>query len=343
MLLPTTVVGSYPQPEWLLDREALGGRLPPRVRAQELWRVSAEFLEQAQDDATVVAIREMERAGIDIITDGEQRRESYSNRLATSLDGVDIENPGSALDRTGHPNPVPRVTGSVRRVRAGEVADLEFLKRSTDRTVKMTLPGPFTMAQQAQNDHYADDEAMIMDYAAAVNDEVLALFATGADVVQLDEPYMQARPEKARQHAVRALDRALRGAPGTTAVHLCFGCARVVKEKPNAYSFLAELAESTVDQISIEAAQPGLDLSVLAQIPGKMMIVGVLDLADQTQETPEVVAQRIREALRHLRPERLIPAPDCGMKYLPRDIAYRKLRALVLGAAIVREELGGES
>jgi 5-methyltetrahydropteroyltriglutamate--homocysteine methyltransferase len=339
-LLPTTVVGSYPQPEWLLDRAALGSRLPPRVRAKELWRVPPELLEQAQDDATVLAIREMELSGVGIITDGEQRRESYSNRFATSLEGVDIDNPGTALDRTGHPNPVPRVVGPIRRARPCEVGDLQFLRRNTDRPVKITLPGPFTMSQQAQNDYYPDEESLIMAYAAAVNEEVLDLFAAGADVVQIDDPYMQARPEKAAQYAVQALDRALQGAPGTTAVHLCFGYAQVVKQKPSGYSFLPQLAKSVVQQVSIEAAQPRLDLSVLEQLPGKTVVLGVLDLNDHKPETPEAVAARIREALKYVPPERLIPAPDCGMKYLPREVAFRKLRALVLGAAIVREELG---
>ena len=340
-LLPTTVVGSYPQPEWLLDREALGKRFPPRVRATELWRVPQNLLEMAQDDATLLAIRDMERAGVDIITDGEQRRESYSNRFATSLEGVDIDNPGTALDRSGHPNPVPRIVGPVRRLRPCEVGDLQFLRRNTDRAVKITLPGPFTMAQQAQNDHYADEEALIMDYAAAVNAEVLDLFAAGADVVQIDDPYVQARPEKAKQYAVRALDRALQDAPGTTAVHICFGYAQVIKEKPSGYSFLPQLAESTVQQVSIEAAQPKIDLSVLSELAGKTIILGVLDLNDHTPETPETVAARIREALKYVSAERLIPAPDCGMKYLPRESAFRKLRALVLGAAIMREELAG--
>ena len=340
-LLPTTVVGSYPQPEWLVDREALSGRLPPRVRAHELWRVPANLLDEAQDDATLLAIRDMERAGVDIISDGEQRRESYSNRFATSLEGVDIENPGTALDRTGHANPVPRVVGPIRRVRPREVDDVAFLRRNTNSQTKITLPGPFTMAQQAQNDYYPDDESMAMDYAAAANEEIVALFGAGADVVQIDDPYMQARPEKAKQYAVKALDRALQGVSGTTAVHLCFGYARVVHEKPSGYSFLPELAESTVQQISIEAAQAKVDLAVLKELPNKTIILGVLDLADRTPETPEVVAQRIRDALRYVAPERLIPAPDCGMKYLPRDSAYRKLRALVLGAAIVREELTG--
>lgn len=339
-LLSTTVVGSYPQPEWLIDRDALGKRLPPRVRATELWRVAPDLLSQAQDDATLLAIRDMELAGIDLISDGEQRRESYSNRFATSLEGVDIENPGSALDRTGHPNPVPRVVGPIRRVTPREVDDLRFLRANTDRPVKITLPGPFTMSQQAQNDYYDDDEALAMDYAAAANQEIKDLFAAGADVVQLDEPYMQARPEKARQYAVKALNRALAGVTGTTAVHLCFGYAHVVHERPEGYSFLRELADSNVQQISIESAQAGLDLSVLNELDDKTIILGLLDLGDLTPETPDVVAGRLRDALKYLPPERLIPAPDCGMKYLPRDVAFRKLRALVQGTQIVRSELG---
>jgi 5-methyltetrahydropteroyltriglutamate--homocysteine methyltransferase len=338
-LLPTTVVGSYPQPEWLIDRKALGSRLPPRVRARELWRIPVELLEEAQNDATVVAIRDMEMAGVDVISDGEQRRESYSNHFATSLDGVDIDNPGTALDRTGRPNPVPRVAGPIRRVRPREVQDMQFLRSHTDRSVKITLPGPFTMTQQAQNDHYADDEAMAMDYAVAVNQEIKDLFAAGADVVQLDEPYMQARPEKAKQFAVKAINRALEGVQGPTAVHMCFGYAAVVHEKPNGYSFLPELAETTAQQISIEAAQPKLDLAVLRELPNKTIVLGVLDLNDPKAETPEQVAERIREALKYVSPERLMPAPDCGMKYLPRSLAYQKLLALVQGAAIVRDEL----
>ena len=339
-ILRTTVVGSYPQPDWLIDRENLGSRLPPRVRAKELWRVAPEFLDQAQDDATLIAIRDMERAGVDIISDGEQRRESYSNRFATSLGGVDLDNPGSALDRTGHPNPVPRVAGPIRRLRPAEVDDVRFLAANTDRRIKMTVPGPFTMAQQAQNDHYADEEAMIMEYAAAVNQEVKELFAAGADVVQVDEPYMQARPEKAKQYAVKALNRALDGVVGTTAVHLCFGYAAVVHERPSGYSFLPELADSIVRQISIESAQSGLDLSVLRELGDKTVILGVLDLGDATPESPEAVAQRVRRALEFIPPERLILAPDCGMKYLPREAAFRKLQALAQGTAIVRKELG---
>lgn len=338
--LLTTVVGSYPQPEWLIDRKALGSRLPPRVRAMELWRIPEEFRSEAQSDATVVAIREMEAAGVDVISDGEQRRESYSNYFANSLEGVDVDNPGTALDRTGRPNPVPRVAGPIRRVRPQAVEDVRFLRSHTDRSVKITLPGPFTMTQQAQNDHYADDEALAMDYAVAVNQEIKDLFAAGADVVQLDEPYMQARPEKAKQFAVRAINRALEGVQGTTAVHMCFGYAAVVgHDKPNGYSFLPELAETTAQQISIEAAQPKLDLAVLKELPNKTIILGVLDLNVPTAETPEVVAGRIREALKYVAPERLMPAPDCGMKYLPRALAYQKLHALVQGAAIVRSEL----
>ena len=339
-LLLTTVVGSYPQPEWLIDRQALGSRLPPRVRAQELWRVNPELLQEAQDDATIVAIRDMERAGVDIISDGEQRRESYSNRFATALGGVDPERLGTNLDRTGRPNPVPLVTGPIRRTRPVEVEDLVFLRRHARGRVKMTVPGPFTMAQQAQNDHYPDEEGMAMAYAEAVNEEIKELFASGADVVQVDEPYMQARPEKAQRFGVKALDRALEGVSGTTAIHLCFGYAAVVREKPSAYSFMSELAGSVVPQVSIEAAQPKLDLSILRELPNKEIILGVLDLSDPTPETPEVVAQRIRDALEYVSPQRLIPAPDCGMKYLPRDVAFRKLRALALGTAIVREELG---
>lgn len=340
--LITTVVGSYPQPDWLIDRSALGGRLPPRVRAKELWRVAPELLSQAQDDATLLAIRDMERAGVDLISDGEQRRESYSNRFATSLDGVDLDNPGTALDRTGHPNPVPRVAGPIRRMRPAEVADLDFLLANASTPVKMTVPGPFTMAQQAQNDHYADEEELIMDYAAAVNAEIRDLFSAGADVVQVDEPYMQARPEKAKQYAVRALNRALEGIEGTTAVHLCFGYAAIVHDRPSGYSFLPELADSIVQQVSIEAAQPRLDLGILKELSGKTIILGTLDLGDPVPETAEVVAQRIRDALRYVEPEPLVLAPDCGMKYLPRDVAFRKLQALADGTAIVRRELGLE-
>ncbi|MEK9647345.1 MAG: 5-methyltetrahydropteroyltriglutamate--homocysteine methyltransferase, partial [Alphaproteobacteria bacterium] len=296
-LLPTTVVGSYVQPEWLVDRDNLKGRLPPRVRALEMWRVAPEFLEQAKNDATLLAIRDMERAGIDIISDGEVRRESYSNRVATALIGIDIDNPGTAIDRTGHPNPVPRIAGPIRRERPIEVDDVKFLRANTDRRIKITLPGPFTMTQQAQNDHYDTDEAAAMDYAAAVNEEVKDLFAAGADVVQLDEPYMQARPEVAKQYAVKAINRALEGIDGETAVHLCFGYAHVVHTRPEGYSFLPELNDCVSKQISIETAQSGLDVKVLETLPGKKIILGVLDLSTNEIESPETVADRIRRAL----------------------------------------------
>jgi 5-methyltetrahydropteroyltriglutamate--homocysteine methyltransferase len=340
-LLPTTVVGSYPQPDWLIDRANLGGRLPPRVRAHEIWRVAAPYLEVAQDDATLLAIRDQERAGIDIISDGEIRRESYSNRFATALAGVDIDHPGSALDRTGHANPVPRVTGPVRRMGPIEVRDVQFLRANTDRAIKITLPGPFTMTQQAQNDHYADDEAMAMDYAAAVNAELRDLKAVGADVVQLDEPYLQARPEKARAYGVKAINRALDGIKGPTAIHLCFGYAHVVHQRPPAYTFLAELAECSADQISIETAQANLDLGVLRALGTKTIILGVISLGDPAIETPEIVAQRIRRAFAAVPPERIVAAPDCGMKYIPRATAFAKLKALADGAALVRRELTG--
>ena len=338
--LPTTVVGSYPQPEWLVDRKMLGGRLPPRTRALEIWRVNADLLEQAQDDATVVAIRDMERAGIDIITDGEIRRESYSNRFATALEGMDLDNPGTALDRTGHQNPVPRVVGPIRRARPVEKRDVEFLRATTSRTIKATLPGPFTMSQQAQDDHYRDEEALAMALAAAVNEEVKDLFAAGADVVQLDEPYLQARAEKASRFAVKAINRALEGVEGTTALHTCFGYAHIVHNRPKGYPFLEELADTTADQISLESAQQNVDLGVLKSLSGKTLIVGVIDLADSSAvEHEDVVVNRIKNALRFVDPERLIVAPDCGMKYLPRDKAFGKLRALAVAAERVRAEL----
>jgi 5-methyltetrahydropteroyltriglutamate--homocysteine methyltransferase len=337
-LLPTSLVGSYPQPDWLIDRQKLAGRFPPRVRAKELWRVAAEFLEQAQDDATILAIRDEERAGLDIITDGEARRESYSNRFATALEGVDIDNPGTALDRSGHPNPVPRVTGKIRRKHPVEVRDLQFLRANTNRKIKITVPGAFTMAQQAQNDYYKSEEALAMDYAAAVNEEIKDLFAAGADVVQMDEPYMQARSEKARQYGVRVLKRALDGVKGTTAVHLCFGYAAIIHERPSGYSFLAELAEAPVDQISIETAQASLDCSILETLRGKTIILGVLDLSTHQVETPEIVAARIRRALPFVSVDGLVVAPDCGMKYLSRDVAFRKLHAMVEGAKLVRAD-----
>jgi 5-methyltetrahydropteroyltriglutamate--homocysteine methyltransferase len=340
-LLPTSLVGSYAQPEWLIDREKLAGRFPPRVRARELWRVAPEWLDQAQDDATVLAIRDQERAGLDIITDGEMRRESYSNRFATALEGVDIDNPGTALDRSGHPNPVPRVVGPVRRTRPVEVRDLQFLKANTLHLVKMTVPGPFTMSQQAQNDFYDDEADVALAYAGAVNEEIKDLFAAGADIVQIDEPYMQARPEKARQFGLQAVARALEGVSGTTALHICFGYAAIIHERPEGYSFLPELADTAVDQISIETAQSNLDTSVLERLADKTIILGVLDLSDHTVETPDIVAGRIRRALPHVSPERLVVAPDCGLKYLPREVAFGKMKAMVDGAALVRAELTG--
>jgi 5-methyltetrahydropteroyltriglutamate--homocysteine methyltransferase len=338
--LLTTVVGSYPQPDWLVDRAMLGSRLPPRVRAREIWRVAPDHLEQAQDDATVIAIRDLERAGIDIITDGEIRRESYSNRFATALDGMDLDNPGTALDRTGHPNPVPRVAGPIRRTRPVEVRDVQFLRANTDRPIKATLPGPFTMSQQAQDDYYHDEAELAMKLAEAVNAEVRDLFAAGADVVQLDEPYLQARAEKARRFAVKAINRALEGISGTTVLHTCFGYAHIVHSRPNGYPFIEELADVTVDQVSIESAQQNVDLSVLKSLPGKKLIVGVLDLSDESAvEDVATVAGRIRNALQFVPPERLILAPDCGMKYLPRAKAFGKLVALARAAAQVRGEL----
>lgn len=337
-LLPTSLVGSYAQPDWLIDRRKLAARFPPRTRAKELWRVAAEWLDEAQDDATILAIRDQERAGLDIITDGEIRRESYSNRFATALDGVDIDNPGTALDRSGHPNPVPRVVGPIRRRRPVGDADVRFLRAHTERVVKATVPGPYTMSQQAQNDYYPSPEAMAMDYAAAVNAEVRDLFAAGADIVQIDEPYMQARPDDARAWGLAALDRALEGATGTTAVHLCFGYAAIIHDRPDGYDFLSELAETAVDQISIETAQSALDCSVLETLPGKVIILGVLDLSSPDAESPEQVAGRIRRALPYADAGRIVVAPDCGLKYMPRDAAFRKMQAMVEGAKIVRTE-----
>jgi 5-methyltetrahydropteroyltriglutamate--homocysteine methyltransferase len=342
MLFPTTIVGSYPQPEWLIDRKKLAGRFPPRVRAKELWRIPEEHLEEAWRDATLLAIRAQESAGLDIISDGEIRRESYSNRFATALDGVDLDNPGEALDRSGHPNPVPRVTGKIRRRHAVMVEDVRFLSANTQRHIKITVPGPFTMAQQAQIDHYGGSrEQAAMDYAKAVNEEIRDLFAAGADVVQIDEPYMQARPEEARAYGLKALNTALDGVTGRTAVHICFGYAAIIHARPTGYSFLSELAQCSCKQISLETAQSNLDCSVLATLPGKQIILGVIDLSDMNIETPETVAARIRRALAHAPPENIIVAPDCGMKYLPRHVADGKLRAMVAGAAIVRQEHAG--
>jgi len=338
MLFPTTIVGSYPQPEWLIDRAKLAGRFPPRVRARELWRLQEPWLSQAQDDATLLAIRAQEDAGLDIVSDGEIRRESYSNRFATALEGVDLDNPGTALDRSGHPNPVPRIVGRIKRMRPVEVEDLKFLKANTRRMTKITVPGPFTMLQQAQNDFYDSEEAAAMDYAEAVNAEIKDLFAAGADVVQIDEPYMQARPEKARQYGLQALNRALEGVQGTTCVHICFGYAAVIHERPSGYSFLPELAGCRCRQVSIETAQSHLDTRVLRELGGKQVLVGCLDLNDLQVETPQVVADRIRRALEHIKPEQVVLAPDCGMKYLPRDVAQGKLASMVEAAKQLRQE-----
>jgi len=343
MLLPTTLVGSYPQPDWLIDRGKLAGRFPPRVRARELWRVPEAFLVEAQEDATIMAIKAQESAGLDIITDGEIRRESYSNRFATALDGVDLDNPGSALDRSGHPNPVPRVVGPIRRRHPVEVGDLLFLRRHTQRRVKVTVPGPFTMAQQAQIDFYGGSrELAAMDYALAVNAEIRDLFDAGADIVQIDEPYMQARPEDARQYGLAALNRALEGINGTTAVHICFGYAAIIHSRPSGYSFLSELSGCSCRQVSIETAQSNLDCAVLTGLPGKKIILGVIDLSSNEVESPELVATRIRRALPYVRAADLIVAPDCGMKYLPREVAFGKLQAMVGGAHIVRSQLERE-
>src|SRR5262252_7851886 len=338
MLLPTTLVGSYPQPDWLIDRAKLSKQVP-RVRAHDLWRVDPHQLDGAQDDATLLAIRDQERAGLDIITDGEQRRESYSNRFATALEGIDIDNPGTALDRSGHPNPVPRIVGKIRRTRPVEVRDVKFLRSHTDRVIKITVPGPFTMSQQAQNNFYTDEQEMVLDYAAAVNAEIKDLFAAGADIVKIDEPYMQARPEKARKYGLKALNRALEGVTGTTAVHICFGYAAVIHVRPPGYSFLPELEHSAARQISIETAQSSLDCSVLAKLPSKTIILAVLDLSSHDIETADVVAARIRRALPFVSPERLIIAPDCGLKYLPSDVAFGKMQAMVAGAQTIRAEL----
>jgi 5-methyltetrahydropteroyltriglutamate--homocysteine methyltransferase len=338
-LLPTTLVGSLPQPDWLINHELLSGNMPPRVRMRDLWRVAPEWLEEAQDDATLLAIRDQERAGIDILTDGEMRRESYSNRFATALEGVDLDNPGTVISRSGQQVPVPRVVGAIRRKHPVEVRDVQFLRANTDRKIKITVPGPFTMSQQAQNDFYPSNAAMAMDYAVAVNEEIRDLFAAGADVVQVDEPYMQARPEEARAYGLDALKRALEGHTGTTAVHICFGYGHIVKGKPAGYSFLEELAETSAGQISVETAQPSLDCSVLQKLKGKTILLGVLNLGTHEVETAETVAERIRKALPYVPADRIIVAPDCGLKYLPRPAAVGKMRAMVEGAGIVRAEL----
>jgi 5-methyltetrahydropteroyltriglutamate--homocysteine methyltransferase len=342
VLFPTSLVGSYPQPDWLIDRERLAGRFPPRVRARELWRVEPRFLEQAQRDATALAIRAQEQAGLDIITDGEIGRESYSNAFATTLDGVDIDNPGSALDRSGHPNPVPRIVGPIKRRTSAGVDDVRFLRAQTDKTIKVTVPGPFTMAQQAQNDYYQSTDAAAFGYADAVNAEIADLFAAGADIVQLDEPYLQARAQEAKKYGVAAVTRALAGISGTTAVHLCFGYAAIIHDRPSGYSFLPELADCPADQISIETAQSGLDCAVLGSLSGKTIILGVLDLSDTAVETPEVIVERVRRALPYVPAKRIVLAPDCGMKYLPRESADGKLAAMAAAARLLRADLAGQ-
>jgi 5-methyltetrahydropteroyltriglutamate--homocysteine methyltransferase len=338
-LFPTSLVGSYPQPDWLIDREKLAKEMPARIRAQQLWRVSGPWLEQAQDDATILAIRDQERAGLDIITDGEMRRESYSNRFATALEGIDLENPGTVLSRTGRTSVAPRVVGEIRRKHSVQIRDVQFLRENTERSIKITVPGPFTMTQQAQNDYYETEEELALAYAAAVNEEIKELFAAGADTVQIDEPYLQAEPEKARKYGVNAVNRALDGVIGNTAIHLCFGYAALVRERPAGYSFLPELAACPVQQISIETAQSSLDCSVLAKLEGKTIILGVLDLSTHQIESPEIVAERVRRALPYARPECVILAPDCGMKYLPRTVAYEKMKAMVAGADLIRAKL----
>ena len=341
-LLPTTLVGSYPQPDWLIDRKRLADIVPPRARARDLWRIRDEHLGLAQDDATILAVRDQERVGIDVVTDGEIRRESYSNRFATALDGMDSDNPAQIASRTpGRYQVVPRVVGKLHRKHPVQVHDVAFLRSITDRPIRVTIPGPFTMTQQLFDEFYKDELALAMDCAAALNDEIRELFAAGADVVQLDEPFLEAQPDKARQFGVVAINRALEGVNGTTAVHLCFGYGARVSRKPSSYSFLRELEETKVDQISIETAQPKLDCSALADITTKKIILGVLDLGDFSVETPDIVAQRIRKALPFVAAERLIIAPDCGLKYLSRDVAFAKLRAMVEGAALIRHELTG--
>ena len=340
-LFPTSLVGSYPQPEWLIDRSSLASRFPPRIRARELWRVDIGHLSQAQEDATIVAIKAQEDAGLDIITDGEMRRESYSNHFATALDGLDLDKPGTALDRSGHPNPVPRVVGPITRPHPIGADDVMFLRAHTRRTIKMTVPGPFTMSQQAQNDFYPDDESLTMAYADVCNQEIRDLFAAGADIVQIDEPYMESRPDAARAYGLGALNRALDEVSGTTAVHICFGYAAIIHNRPPAYSFLAELAECACDQISIETAQSKLDLGVLADLAGKVIILGVIDLSTMEIEEPEVVVERVRRAMPLVEPDHVVIAPDCGMKYLTRRSAIGKMRAMSAAAALLRAEAVG--
>jgi 5-methyltetrahydropteroyltriglutamate--homocysteine methyltransferase len=340
MLFPTTLVGSYPQPDWLIDRDKLGKSMPARVRAQDLWRIPGPYLAAAQDDATILAIQAQEAAGLDIITDGEIRRESYSNRFATALEGIDLDNPGTVLGRTGRPNLVPRIVGAIRRKHPVEVDDVKFLRAHTSKQIKMTIPGPFTMSQQAQNDYYSSEAEAAMAYAVAVSEEIRDLFRAGADIVQVDEPYMQAQPEKARAFGLEALNRALQGAAGSTAVHICFGYAAIVHDRPTGYSFLPELAACSCRQVSIETAQSKLDCAVLSNLPDKQIMVGCLDLNDLTVETAQTVVMRIKAALRYVPVEKVILAPDCGMKYLPRDVAFGKLQSMVAAAKILRNEYG---
>ena len=338
-LIPTMLVGSYPQPNWLVDKQILLASGPPRVRMAQVWRPPAELLEEAQDDATLVALHDQERAGIDVVSDGEVRRESYFNRFATALDGIDIDNPGTVPGRTGKPTTVPRVVGPIRRRAPVQVRDVAFLRAHTDKPIKITIPGAFTMAKMALDEHYGDLETLTMAFAGVLNEEVRELKAAGADVIQIDEPHMQAHPKEAGRFGLAAIDRALDGIPGPTVVHLCFGYAYVVEHKPSGYSFLPELDKCAATAISIEAAEPNLDPAILESLPSKQVVFGVIDLGSHDVETPELVARRLRGALRHIAPERLIAAPDCGMKYLPRDVAFGKLRALVCGADIVRREI----
>lgn len=340
-LFPCTLVGSYAQPDWLIDKQKLGGRFPPRVRAKELWRIDDEFLFEAQNDATRLAILDQERAGLDIVTDGEIRRESYSNHFATALDGIDLENHGIALDRSGEPNPVPRVVGPIQRRNPVGVMDVKFLKAHTQRQVKITVPGPFTMSQQAQNDFYATPRECALAYAEAVNGEIKDLFAAGADVVQIDEPYMQARPEAAREYGIEVLNRALEGVDGRTCVHICFGYAAIIHDRPEGYSFLPELAGAACDQISIETAQSNLDCSILTQLPGKDIMLGVIDLSDNNIETPETICHRAERALKYIEAERITLATDCGMKYLSREAAFGKLKSMCEAAEMLRLKLSG--
>jgi 5-methyltetrahydropteroyltriglutamate--homocysteine methyltransferase len=340
-LIPTTVVGSYPQPDWLIDHGALEKHGVPRVHAHEIWRVPPERLAEAQNDATILAINEMERIGIDIVSDGEMRRESYSNYFSLALDGIDSEHPGAVIGANRRSTPVARVVGKIRRKGKVEVDDTAFLVAHATRATKITLPGPFTMSQQVQNEFYKDEAELAMDYADAVNAELKDLKATGVDVVQLDEPWVRAAPDKAARYGVAAINRALAGIPGPTVVHICLGYGHLVHNKPSGYAFLPQLADSLAQQISLEAAQPRLDLGVLQDLSAKTILLGVLDLGAAAVETAEEVAARLRRGLEHIAAERLVAAPDCGMKYLPRDRAAGKLRALVAGAAIVRRELAG--